>query len=111
MKRHPYDHRQKMAYLTAAAKCKKSDRGRVHLHELEKALPKCKDAIFSCMQWSDAKNFFHGGNDAEGVYYYLLPKYEAATLAEVYRDIYNFLTPTKQQNNEAIELKKQNNNG
>ena len=95
MKQSTYDHRQKMAYLTAAAKCKKSDRGRVHLHELEKALPKCKEAIFSWMQWSDAKNFFHGGNDAEGVYYYLLPKYEAATLAEVYRDIYNFFNPNQ----------------
>lgn len=95
MKQSTNDHRQKMAYLTAAAKCKKSDRGRVHLHELEEALPKCKDAIFSWMQWSDAKNFFHGGNDAEGVYYYLLPKYEAATLAEVYRDIYNFFNPNQ----------------
>lgn len=93
MKRHPYDHRQKMAYLTAAGKCKKSDRGRVHLHELEEALPKCKDAIFSWMQWRDAKNFFHGGSDTEGVYYYLRPEYEAATLAEVYRDIHKFFNP------------------
>ena len=95
MKRHPYDQRQKMAYLTAAAKCKKSDRGCVHLHELEEALPKCKDSIFSWMQWSDAKNFFHGGNDTEGIYYYLLPKYEAGTLAEVYRDIHNFFNPNQ----------------
>ena len=95
MKRNPYDHRQKMAYLTAAAKCKKSDHGRVHLHELEEALPKCKDSIFSWMQWSDAKNFFHVGSDAEGVYYSLLPKYEAATLAEVYRDIHNFFNPNQ----------------
>lgn len=45
------------------------------------------------MQWSDAKNFFHGGNDTEGVYYYLRPEYEAAPLAKVYRDIHKFFNP------------------
>lgn len=93
MKRSTNAHRQKMAYLTAAAKCKKNDRGHVYLHELEEALPRCKDSIFSWMQWSDAKNFFHGGNDVEGVYYYLRPEYADAPLAEVYKDIHKFFNP------------------
>lgn len=93
MKRLTYDHRQKMAYLTAAARCHRDPSGRVHLRELEEALPKCKDSIFSWMQWSDAKNFFHGGNDAQGVYYYLRPEYTDAPLAEVYKDIHNFFNP------------------
>lgn len=45
------------------------------------------------MQWSDAKNFFHGGNDAQGVYYYLRPEYADAPLAEVYKDIHKFFNP------------------
>lgn len=93
MKRPRYDHRQKMTYLTAAARCHKNPRGLVHLRELEEALPKCKDSIFSWMQWSDAKNFFHGGNDAQGVYYYLRPEYADAPLAEVYKDIHKFFNP------------------
>ena len=93
MKRNINEHRQKMTYLTAASKCKKNDRGHVHLHELEEALPKCATSIFSWMQWSDAKNFFHAGNDTEGVYYYLRPEYEGATLAEVYKEIHKFFNP------------------
>lgn len=93
MKRRPYDHRQKMAYLTAAAKCKKNDPGHVHLRELEETMPKSKDAILSWMQWSDAKNFFHAGSDAKGVYYYLRPEYADAPLAEVYREIHKFFNP------------------
>lgn len=93
MKRLRYDHRQKMTYLTAAARCHKNPRGLVHLRELEEALPKCKDCIFGWMQWSDAKNFFHGGNDAQGVYYYLRPEYTDAPLAEVYKDIHKFFNP------------------
>ena len=93
MKRLRYDHRQKMTYLTAAARCHKNPRGLVHLRELEEALPKCKDSIFSWMQWSDAKNFFHGGSDAQGVYYYLRPEFADAPLAEVYKDIHNFFNP------------------
>lgn len=39
------------------------------------------------------KNFFHAGNDTEGVYYYLRPEYEGATLAEVYKAIHKFFNP------------------
>lgn len=93
MRRTINDHRQKMTYLTAAARCHRDPSGRAHLRELEEALPSCKDSIFSWMQWSDAKKFFHGGNDAGGVYYYLRPEYADAPLAEVYKDIHKFFNP------------------
>lgn len=92
MRRSINDHRQKMTYLTAVTKCKKGA-NRVHLHELEAALPKCKDSIFSWMQWRDAKNFFHAGSDTEGVYYYLRPEYEDAPPGEVYKAIHKFFNP------------------
>lgn len=56
----------------------------VSLSQLESRFPRWRDAIFSWMQWTDAKMWFHLNNRFGcGTTYYLRPEYADMTPAQM----------------------------
>lgn len=83
-----------MVYNTAAMMITR--RGYVTLAELEARHPKQADAIFSWMQWSDAKNFFTAGSAfGGGTAYHLRRELRGLTAQEITRQIYKYFHPNK----------------
>ncbi len=61
----------------------KSEDRRVSLSQLESRFPKWRDAIFSWMQWTDAKEWCNRGIYECGLSYTLRPEYADMTYAQM----------------------------
>lgn len=75
-------------YKNVATLIKKSPNGRVALTTLEERMTRHKYAVFSWLQWRDAKEWFTTSyGETPGLWYALKPEYAICTLSEIYQSI------------------------